>query len=244
MQALTGDIGCEIKHPTPRAIAQPVVLVREAVRQSRRGEKVPRKKNAIRLGVLGCLVAAAIALPLALTGGAARQDGMSTAKLAADADALSNGADSPGEGPIGGYEAYLSAEKTYPANVIPPAVVKNAENTFNKIAKQGDPQGNNHWDPYGPQHNAVQPGVLSFSGATTPTASRDTALVVAPTCVPGNCRLWAGTSGGGVWRTSDALAANPAWTWLDGGLPLNSVRALSPHPNDPSRKTPHPRPRG
>ena len=199
---------------------------------------MPRKMNAIRLGVLGCLVAAAIAIPLALTGGAATKDGMSTAKLAGGPDAAaSTEADSPGEGPLGGYEAYLSAAKTYPANVIPPAVVENAKKTFDRIAKQGDPQGNNHWNSYGPLHRAVQPGVLSFSGATTDTASRITALVVAHTCAPGNCRLWAGTAGGGVWRTNDALAANPTWTWLDGGLELNSVGTLVADPNDPSGNT-------
>ena len=31
-------------------------------------------------------------------------------------------ATTPGEGPAGGFEAYLAAERTYPANEIPPAV--------------------------------------------------------------------------------------------------------------------------
>jgi hypothetical protein len=143
----------------------------------------------------------------------------------------------PGEGPVGGYEAYKSAARTYPANVIPPSMVQNAKNTFNRIAAQGDPGDNNHWQSYGPRQNSIQPGVLSFSGATTPTASRDTALVIAPTCVPGNCRLWVGTSGGGVWRTDDALAADPSWTWLTGVLALNSVGALVADPNDSSGNT-------
>src|SRR5262245_60801517 len=105
------------------------------------------------------------------------------------------------EGPVGGYEAYKSAVRTYPADVIPPSMVQNARNTFIKIAKQGDPQGNNHWQSYGPLQNSIEPGVLSFSGAMTPTASRDPVLVIAPTCVAGNCRLWVGSAGGGVWRT-------------------------------------------
>jgi hypothetical protein len=199
---------------------------------------MPRKRIAWRLGLAGALVAAAAALALVLTTGGAQEDKWSTSKFAGgDPDAAATSADTPGEGPVGGYEAYLSAAKTYPANVIPPAFVQNAKNTFEKIAKQGDPQGNNHWNSYGPLQNSIQPGVLSFSGATTPTASRDTALVVAPTCVPGNCRLWVGTAGGGVWRTNDALAADPAWTWLDGGLALNSVGALVADPNDPSGNT-------
>jgi hypothetical protein len=198
---------------------------------------MPRKRRVWWLGGAGLLVAAAAALALVLVTGGAQHDEWSKSKFASDPDAASTSADTPGEGPIGGYEAYLSAAKTYPANVIPPAVVQNAKATFEKIAKQGDPQGNNHWNSYGPLHNSIQPGVLSFSGATTATATRITALVVAPTCVPGNCRLWAGASGGGVWRTNDALAAKPSWTWLDGGLALNSVGSLVADPNDPSGNT-------
>src|SRR5438552_15078586 len=137
-----------------------------------------------------------------------------TAKIAGDPDAvLRNARTTPGEAPPTGYEAYKSATRTYPANVIPVSMVKNAKKTFEKIAKQSAlssntnnaPTSNNVWQSYGPIQNSVQPGVLSFSGATTPTASRDTALVIAPTCVPGSCRLWVGTAGGGVWRTDDAL---------------------------------------
>src|SRR5438105_6297162 len=199
---------------------------------------MPRKRIAWRLGLAGALVAAAAALGLVLTAGGAQHAKWSTSKFAGgDPDAAATSADSPGEGPVGGYEAYLSAAKTYPANVIPPSFVQNAKATFEKIAKQGDPQGNNHWNSYGPLHNSIQPGVLSFSGATTATATRITALVVAPTCVPGNCRLWVGTAGGGVWRTDDALAASPSWTWLTGVLALNSVGALVADPNDSSGNT-------
>src|SRR5438105_2212335 len=172
------------------------------------------------------------------------QDRLVISKIAGERDAESTSArTTPGEGPIGGYEAYKSATRTYPANVIPLSMVQNAKKTFNKIAAQTAASGsttltgNNHWQSYGPIQNSVQPGVLSFSGATSPTASRDTALVVAPTCAPGNCRLWVGTAGGGVWRTDDALAATPTWTWLTGVLALNSVGALVADPNDSSGNT-------
>src|SRR5437773_6900647 len=170
------------------------------------------------------------------------QDRLATAKIAGERDEVLRSAHTlPGEGPIGGYEAYKSAARTYPANVIPPSMVQNAKKTFDKIAtqsaKQAGPNSNNHWQSYGPIQTSVQPGVLSFSGATNATASRDTALVIAPTCVPGNCRLWAGSAGGGVWRTDDALAADPSWIWLTGVLALNSVGALAADPNDPSGNT-------
>ena len=69
------------------------------------------------------------------------QDREAKGKMAGDPDAVSTSARTiPGEGPVGGYEAYKSAARTYPANVIPPSMVQNAKNTFNKIAAQGDPR--------------------------------------------------------------------------------------------------------
>lgn len=150
-------------------------------------------------------------------------------------------ADTPGEGPAATYDAYLSAERTYPANVIPPAVVAKEKRTFDGIDQQGeqegDSSGNNQWHPYGPIETALEPGVLAFSGATDATASRVTAMVIAPTCRPGSCRMWVGVSGGGVWRTRDALAPNPTWKWLTDGIAQNSVGALTADPNDPTGNT-------
>jgi hypothetical protein len=78
------------------------------------------------------------------------QDRPVRAKIPGERDAVSRSARTiPSEGPVGGYEAYKSAARTYPANVIPPSMVRNARNTFNRIAAQGDPQGNNHWQAYG-----------------------------------------------------------------------------------------------
>jgi len=172
------------------------------------------------------------------------QDRAVKLKIAGEPDAISTSArTTPGEAPVGGYEAYKSAARTYPANVIPPSMVQNAKKTFDKIATQTASNGNttstgnNKWQSYGPLQNSIQPGLLSFSGATNATASRDTALVVAPTCVAGNCRLWVGSAGGGVWRTDDALAVSPSWTWLTGVLAINSVGALVADPNDPSGNT-------
>src|SRR5262249_58657232 len=132
-------------------------------------------------------------------------------KIAGDRDTvpLRSARTTPGEGPIGGYEAYKSATRTYPANVIPPSMVQNAKNTFNMIAAQGDPQGNNHWQPYGALQNAIEPGVLAFTGKTDTTATRSPVLVIAPTCVPGNCRLWVGAAAGALSPTPTPLARDP-----------------------------------
>ena len=65
-----------------------------------------------------------------------------------------------------------------------------------------------------------------------------TALVIAPTCGSGNCRIWVGVSGGGVWRTDDALAPNPSWTWPNGGSSrTRSVTRARSHRPEATRST-------
>src|SRR5262249_14153900 len=108
-----------------------------------------------------------------------------------------------------------------------------------KDAKDGDPKAKGGpWQQYGPLVHGTEPGVLAFSGATNNTASRTTALAVAPDC--GNakknaapCRAWIGASGGGVWETDDALAADPSWSQVSPDqLDQNSVGVLTLDPND------------
>src|SRR5213596_125314 len=84
------------------------------------------------------------------------QDREAKGKIAGDPDpVLRNARTTPGEAPPTGYEAYKSATRTYPANVIPVSMVKNAKKTFNKIATQTAANtsstltGNNHWQSYG-----------------------------------------------------------------------------------------------
>src|SRR4029453_19331438 len=57
-------------------------------------------------------------------------------------------------------------------------------------------------------------GVTSFTGASGTTGSRTVALVADPDCNKNSCRLWAGTAGGGVWRTNNALAEDPVWNQM------------------------------
>jgi len=181
------------------------------------------------------------------------QQGHSSKWVAGDPDSAAakpGGADSaettPGEGPVGGLEAYLAAQRTYPATVIPPAIAARAETTFEKIAKKdaatGDPKAQGHkWALFGPKTDATQPGVTSFSGATNSTASRVTALLVSPACGSGasdGCRIWAGVSGGGVWRSENALSASPDWTQVKPNqIDQNSVGSLTLDPTDAKGNT-------
>src|SRR3954468_15002188 len=152
-------------------------------------------------------------------------------------------ADTAGEGPTGGYEAYLAASRTYPANVIPPQVTQRAEVAFDALAKRdaaaGDPgAAGRQWQQYGPKRSATQPGVTAFSGATNQTASRITAIVVSPKCTAKTCVVWAGAAGGGVWKTDFATAGDPQWNQIGPEqLEQNSVGSLVLDPTDASGQT-------
>ena len=69
------------------------------------------------------------------------------------------------------------------------------------------------------------------------TSGRVISIAVAPKCVPGNCRLFLGTAGGGVWRTDDALAAKPAWTPASNGITSSGIGSLLVDPHDASGRT-------
>ncbi len=62
-------------------------------------------------------------------------------------------------------------------------------------------------------------------------------LAIGPTCKPGNCRLWLGAAGGGVWRTKNALTGNPNWEFLSGSFGIKAIGSIIVDPNDPSGNT-------
>ena len=111
------------------------------------------------------LVATAVTLFLVLT---ARSSGhgifVPKAGAAADPDSA---VATPGMG-ANTFDAWQSAIRTYPANVIPVSVVQREQATFSRIAKRDarliQLHGRSfygtggHWRQYGPRQHAVQPG--------------------------------------------------------------------------------------
>ncbi len=197
------------------------------------------------VGAMFFLLAGALALTLVLLTG--KSSGGNQLKVGAGLAGPSSKEATAGEGPAGGYEAYRSATRTYPAEAIPPAVVARAKATFNRIGRADARRirsgrvflaDGKQWRHYGPRVNATQPGVTAFSGATNDTAARTVALVADPDCSARKCRLWAGVSGGGVWRTDNALAPDPEWKQLSPeDLDQNSVGSLVLDPTDRKHDT-------
>ena len=90
------------------------------------------------------------------------------------------------------------------------------------------------WQELGPVTPTV-PAIATYTDRATQNTGRVTSMAIAPTCVPGNCNVWVGAAGGGVWFTSNALAAVPSWQPLDDGITSNSIGSLAVDPNNPNR---------
>lgn len=98
------------------------------------------------------------------------------------------------------------ADRALPNDSIASAQQQVAQKAFKSIQNGSAPSKS--WQELCPKTPTV-PRIVTSTGAATTNAGRMTALAIARTCVPGNCRLLAGAAGGGVWRTNDALAATP-----------------------------------
>jgi hypothetical protein len=245
-RSLNAELGHRLDQslrPSPaRTAADKAARLTEIVKGGR--GQVLRPKHRVVIGAVAIPAALLIALLLAFAGGSgspATKAAAAPFSKAASGDPDSN-ATTPGLGP-NSFEAYQAAADAYPASTVPPALAQRAAATFGAIAgvdaKHGDPKAAGRmWKLYGPKQDAMQPGVTAFSGATNSTASRMTALVVSPDCGNGGCRVWAGASGGGIWRTNNALAASPDWKLMNPeGLDQNSVGTLVLDPSDKKGKT-------
>jgi hypothetical protein len=96
------------------------------------------------------------------------------------------------------------------------------------------------WQEVGPSGVPADALVASEStGASAGTifSGRGTAIAVSPTCRPSGCVVFIGAAGGGVWKTTNALASTPAWTPSSNGIPSNAIGSLVFDPNDATGNT-------
>src|SRR5437773_2039069 len=128
-------------------------------------------------------------------------------------------------GPVAAAEeAY--ANRAYPASDVPFRVTRNAQRAWANVLSMSQPSAN-PWTLIGPS-TANFPDILTFSGRDYTTSGRITALAIGPTCTNGNCTLWVGAAGGGVWRTNNALSGSgPSWTFVSGSFATNAIGTLT-----------------
>src|SRR5207253_365348 len=134
-------------------------------------------------------------------------------------------------------EAY--DDRAYPRKWIGAAQQLATANAANAIASL--PAGTTaSWVNLGP--NGVPADALvagESTGATAGTiySGRTTAIAVAPNCNSSSCTVFIGAAGGGVWKTSNALASSPSWSPANNGIASNAIGSIAFDPNDTSGNT-------
>lgn len=141
-----------------------------------------------------------------------------------------------------GHAQQAYDDRAYPNKWIEAAQQVTAANAAAAIAGLA-PLLPGSWSALGPSGVSADALVASESTPAskgTIYSGRATAIAVSPSCVAGNCVLFLGAAGGGVWKTPDALAASPTWTQVsDGvtGIPSNAIGSIVFDPTDVTNKT-------
>jgi hypothetical protein len=145
-----------------------------------------------------------------------------------------------GEAPAASAAEWRFRSQAYPSKVIELAKIEGARAAhaaqLTKGVAKDSASSSANWVSLGPSR-ALYP-FFQFRNSTNyvPNAylagGRTTGLAIDPACVPGNCRLWATAAGGGVWRTNNALATQPVWTYVSGSFGINAAGSVALDPND------------
>src|SRR5439155_25494751 len=109
-----------------------------------------------------------------------------------------------------------------------------------KVLSQMAPAAAASWQALGPNGVPASSTVVNESTAGTAAtifSGRTTAIAVAPNCSLASCTVFIGAAGGGVWKTTNALAANPSWSPSSNGIPSNAIGSIVFDPADPSGNT-------
>jgi hypothetical protein len=147
------------------------------------------------------------------------------------------------EGPGSAADAAFEA-RAYPGDTISVAQMDAAKRSFRKAEGRLNPGvsgGRGSWSNIGPSR-ALYPRTpyrnsFNYVPNEYVAGGRTTSIAVSNVCRPGNCRAWITPAGGGVWRTSDILAAEPYWRYLGGPLGINAAGNVTVDENDPSGQT-------
>jgi len=147
---------------------------------------------------------------------------------------------SSGEGSrLDGFAQEMYDNTAYPSKFIAEAQRKGAHNAA-KALSQLAPAAAASWQPRGPNGVPASATVVRESTAGTSAtifSGRTTAIAVSPDCSLASCTVYIGAAGGGVWKTTNALASNPSWTPVNNGLTSNAIGSLVFDPNDAIHNT-------
>ncbi|HEX5090097.1 MAG TPA: Ig-like domain-containing protein [Nocardioides sp.] len=132
-------------------------------------------------------------------------------------------------------------ERAYPRKVIEPAQQRRSASAADRIARRAqtnagrdvlaetidsDAAAPSTWTAVGPNGGLVA-AEATYTGKPAHVSGRTTALATTGACTPASCTLYAGTAGGGLWKSSNALAATPTWTSVGTNLPSNAIGSIT-----------------
>ncbi len=86
------------------------------------------------------------------------------------------------------------------------------------------------WKSLGPQ-GGLQSRLTTYTGTPAIVSGRTTSMAIEKPCSVTRCTLFVGTAGGGVWRTTSALAATPRWRPIGQDIPSNAIGTVYLSPN-------------
>ncbi len=125
--------------------------------------------------------------------------------------------------------------RAFPADGIAPAQQEASYKAFLSLSQLS---GSNQaaWEGIGPTAPLVV-GSSTYTGRPTYVSGRVTSVVLSPKCHVGNCKIFVGAAGGGVWTANNALASHLNWHPSGNGIPSNAIGSIIFDPTDSTGKT-------
>jgi hypothetical protein len=157
-----------------------------------------------------------------------------------------------GEGPFDGAAQEAYDNRAYPKHSIDAGTARAAANAADALAKlptarqtswqqqQLDSTSVTNWQqlgPFGVPADALVAGESTGATAGTIYSGRTTAIAVSPNCSLAGCTVFIAAAGGGVWKTTNALASSPTWTPSNNGIRSNAIGSIVFDPNDTTGNT-------
>ena len=118
--------------------------------------------------------------------------------------------DRSNQGEDGEAAAEAYTDRAYPAASVSIDQIQTAIDANNAIQNRNAADSTTTWDFLGP--NTLNVDRLGTQAFLQPTqwSGRVTAIAIDPKCRPGQCRIYVAAAGGGVWRSTNATARDPA----------------------------------
>ncbi len=124
--------------------------------------------------------------------------------------------------------------QAFPNDSIDPQQSRAARAAWGSLGSDG----RGAWRQVAPSVNPT-PAIVTYTGRDTTVSGRVTALALSPGCGKdqgGDCHLWLGAAGGGVWRLEDPTEEDETeWSNASTGLTSNAIGSLAVDPSGRGR---------